>query len=160
MTCTRSCPAAWLLLAMLLSALPLSAQYTTASLGGSVLDPSGSAVPEASISLTSKETGLSRTGASDGDGAFLFSALPVGVYELTAARAGFQTYRQVGITLTVGQAASLTVRLAVGETSQSVTVSADASALETREATVSQLVGARQVLDLPLNGRQAQSHST
>jgi hypothetical protein len=73
------------------------------------------------------------------------------------AKQGFQTYRQLGITLTVGQSASLTVSLALGQATQTVTVSAEASMIETREATVSQLISTKQVLDLPLDGRQAQS---
>jgi hypothetical protein len=143
--------------AVLLVAATLQAQYTTAALAGVVADPSGASVPDAKVTVLNKNIGLSRSVQSSADGAFLFSALPVGVYELSVEKAGFETYRQLGITLTVGVAASQTVTLAVGGTVQVATVTAEASAIETREATVSQLIGERQVLDFPLNGRQAQS---
>ena len=68
-------------------------------------------------------------------GAFLFSRLPIGNYELTVEKQGFSTYVQTGITLTVNQSANQTVSLKVGEVSQNVRVEADAELIETRSAT-------------------------
>ena len=76
---------------------------------------------------------------------------------LTAEKTGFSTYVQQGITLAVGQTVSQNVTLQLGSTTQQVTVQENATMLNTQTATVSQVVGQRQVVDLPLNGRATQS---
>ena len=157
MTRSRLSIGVFFVVAALLATAPLQAQYTTASLAGVIVDPSGATVPGAKVVVLNKDIGLSRTVQSSADGTYLFSALPVGVYDSSVEKTGFATYRQPGITLTVGVAASQTVTLAVGGTVQVATATAEAPMIETREATLSQLVGEKQVLDLPLNGRQAQS---
>jgi hypothetical protein len=81
----------------------------------------------------------------------------VGNYRLSVQKSGFRTYVQQGIVLTVGQAASQRVTLQVGSVTQTVTVAANAELVETREAAVGEVVAQRQILDLPLNGRTAQS---
>ena len=138
-------------------AVPLFAQYTTGSLGGTVEDPAGAVVPDATVTAQNEGTGLSRTVTSQASGEFLFPALPIGNYKLTVTKAGFSTYVQTGIVLTVNQAATQTVRLKVGAVSQEVTVSANAAVLTTRTGTVGQLINQRHIVDLPLNGREAQS---
>ncbi len=137
--------------------VPSVAQYTTASLGGTVEDPSGAAVPGAELTIKSFETGLTKTATSGADGTFLFPSLPVGTYELTVEKRGFAAYVQKGITLALNQTATLVAKLQVGAPTQEVTVSADAEVLPTHSATVNQLVSGQQVLDLPLNGREAQT---
>ncbi|MGH9325608.1 MAG: carboxypeptidase regulatory-like domain-containing protein [Terriglobia bacterium] len=133
------------------------AQYTTASLGGTVVDASGAVIPESKVTAKSTGTGLTRSTASRADGSFLFPALPVGTYTLTVEKAGFSTYVQQGITLTVNEAASQRVVLKVGTVSQQVTVSANASMLNTHTATTGQLINQQEVVDLPLNGRTPES---
>jgi hypothetical protein len=135
----------------------LAAQFTTASLGGTVTDPSGGAVPAAKVSARNKDTALARSVESASDGGFLFSSLPVGTYSLTVEKAGFSTYVQDGIVLTLNQAASVPVTLKVGKTTEEITVTANAELVASRDATVGQLVDQKRVADLPLNGRQAQS---
>ena len=146
-----------LVLVATLAGLPLAAQYTTASLGGTVRDPAGGVIPEATVTVQNEATGFTRTVATLPNGEFLFPSLPVGQYKLTVSKAGFTTYVQTGIVLTVNQAATLTVTLKVGAVTQEVNVSANAEILTTRTATVGQLVNQRQIVDLPLNGREAQS---
>ena len=140
-----------------LSSPPLAAQFTTASLGGTVMDPSGAAVPNAKVGVRNKDTALTRSVESAGDGGFLFSSLPVGTYRLTVEKAGFATYVQDGIELTLNQAASVPVTLKVGQATEEITVTANAELVVNRDATVGQLVDQKRVADLPLNGRQAQS---
>jgi hypothetical protein len=135
----------------------LWAQYTTASLSGTVLDPSGASLPEARITVRNIDTGFTQTASSDATGAFLFSRLPVGNYELRAERAGFATYQQTGITLTVNQTATQTITMQVGQVAEQVTVEGDAELVVTRTGTVSQLIDQKKVVELPLNGRMAQS---
>src|SRR6266568_1623179 len=143
--------------AALLSNQPLIAQFTTGSLGGSVTDATGAAVADAKVVVRNRDTALTRSVQSATDGGFLFSSLPVGTYNLTVEKTGFSTYVQEGIVLTLNQAASVPVILKVGRTTESVTVTANAELVSTRDATVGQLVDQKRVVDLPLNGRQAQS---
>ncbi len=145
------------LLAVFLWIAPLAAQYTTASLGGTVVDPSGASVPDAKITVQNADTGFTQSVATGIDGAFLFSRLPVGSYRLTVEKAGFSTYVQEGIALNVNQAANQPVTLKVGKTAEAVTVSASAELVTTREAMVGQLIDQRRVLDMPLNGRREES---
>ncbi|PYV44583.1 MAG: hypothetical protein DMG06_05900 [Acidobacteria bacterium] len=137
--------------------LRLLAQYTTASMAGNVVDPTGAMVPEAKVTVHNTETGFEQTVSTGATGAFLFPRLPVGVYQLTVEKPGFSTYVQEGITLTVNQSATQTVTLKVGEISEKVTVAADTELVTTGTATVGQLVDERRVVDLPLNGRTVQS---
>ena len=134
-----------------------NAQYTTASLGGTVLDPTGGIVPGATVTVRNVNTGLTQTLSTDTAGACLFSRLPVGEYELKVERQGFATYTQSGITLTVNQAATQTVTMKVGDVSQSVQVQADAELVATRDAVTGQLIDTKRVVELPLNGRMAQT---
>src|ERR1700730_12458864 len=96
---------------LLLAGLPLSGQFTSASLNGIVKDATGSIVPDAKVTVANTDTGFTRTDKAGGDGAFLFPVLPIGTYKLTVEKTGFSTYVQEGITLTVHQAASQTVTL-------------------------------------------------
>lgn len=137
--------------------LPLSAQYTTASLGGTILDASGSSVPGAKVTVRNVDTEFTQTVSTDSDGAFLFSRLPVGNYELKVEKEGFSTYVQKGITLTVNQAANQIVTMQVGEVTQNVSVEADAELIVTRTATTGQLVDEKRIVELPLNGRGVQN---
>lgn len=139
-----------------LSVVTAAAQYTTASLGGTVEDPAGAVVPGAEVTAQNEDTDLTRTVTTQSDGAFLFPALPIGAYKLTVAKPGFTTYVQTGIILTVNQAATQAVRLQVGAVSQEVTVSANVGVLTTRTGTVGQLIDQKRILDLPLDGREPQ----
>ncbi len=132
-------------------------QYTNASLGGTVFDPTGAPVAEARVTIQHTETGLRKVAASGADGTFLFSALPVGQYQIIVEKAGFRKYLQSGITLVLAQAANVPVRLQVGDLTQEVTVSADAELVSTQTGTVGQLVDQKRILELPLDGRQPQA---
>lgn len=134
--------------------VPLGAQYTTASLGGTVRDATGSMVPEATVTVRNVETGFTQTVSSDATGAFLFSRLPVGNYELRVEKPGFTTYVQAGIRLTVDRVATQTVTLQVGQVTEQVTVQAEAELITTRTATAGQLVDQKRIVELPLNGRR------
>ncbi len=138
-------------------AVIVSGQSTTASLGGTVVDGTGAAIVEARVSVRNVDTGFAQSGASDATGTFLFPRLPIGNYELRVERNGFQTYVQSGIVLTVNQAANANVTLQIGQVSERVTVEANAELIETRTGTMSQLVDSKRVVELPLNGRMAQS---
>ena len=136
---------------------PAYAQYTTASFGGSVVDSNNAILPGAPVIVRNADTGFTQTATTDQSGAFLFPRLPVGTYELRVEMSGFSTYVQSGIKLAVDQAATQTVVMQIGQVSEEVTVQADAELVGTRNGTLGQLVDQKHVVELPLNGRMAQT---
>src|SRR2546427_7425294 len=129
------------------------AQLPTGTVLGVVKDPSGAVVPGASITLTNTDTALTRTGASTEDGAYRFPALPVGHYRLEVMKEGFSALSRTGITLEVGQEATIELILEVGSPGQTVTVAEEAPLVQTSSSTLGGVVNEQQVSDLPLNGR-------
>lgn len=138
-------------------AFPAAAQFTTASLGGRISDPSSAAVPAASVGVRNTATGVMYKTTSQANGEYAFPALPVGTYELTVTKTGFDTYVQTGIVLTVNEAATQAVVLKVGAVAEKITVTANASLVTTTSPTTGQLVNQQNIANLPMNGRQAQS---
>ncbi|HTR38877.1 MAG TPA: TonB-dependent receptor [Bryobacteraceae bacterium] len=133
--------------------LPSRVQAQTASVSGTVTDSSGAAVPGASIELRNTATGATRTVVTDNQGRYSVPELNIGTYELRGSKTGFETTVRSGITLTVGSAPVVDIQLPVGQATQTVTVSAEASQVETTNAAVSSLVNQTQMRELPLNGR-------
>lgn len=130
-----------------------SAQQISGSIRGTVVDPTGAAVLGASVSATQTETGLNRIAMTDRSGEYVLVELPVGHYRLRVEGKGFQTYIQQGITLDVNETATVPVRLAVGAETQHVDVQADAQLIQSTVTSLGKTVSEREVLDLPLNGR-------
>jgi len=140
------------LLAMYLG-LGAAAQQISGSIRGTVVDPTGATVQGASVNATQTETGLTRTSITDHSGAYVLLELPVGHYRLQVEGKGFQTYVQRGITLDVNETANIPVRLVVGAETQQVDVHADAQLIQATVTSLGKTVSEREVLDLPLNGR-------
>jgi hypothetical protein len=147
--------------AIILTALwlgvPAFSQYTTSTLGITVLDPSGAAVSDAKLTVRNLDTGLQKESSSGTAGAFTFTALPVGNYEVIVEKQGFSKFVQTGITLTVDQTVNIPVRLRVGSVQEQVTVTGDADLVNTESGTVGQLINSKKIVDLPLDGRQPQA---
>jgi Carboxypeptidase regulatory-like domain/TonB dependent receptor-like, beta-barrel len=141
------------LLAILTAGFGAGAQQITGSIRGAVQDPSGALVRSASVSARQTETGLTRTTTTDSSGAYILLELPVGHYELQVEAKGFQKYIQQGITLNVNETATIPVHLAVGAESQVLEVNADAQLIQGTVTSLGKTVSEREVLDLPLNGR-------
>lgn len=156
--CARFVPQALsaIILALIGSVIVL-AQYTTATLNGTVSDPSGATVADAKVTIQNLETGLIRETQTGSSGTFTVTALPVGKYQLSVEKAGFSKYVQSGITLALDQSAYVLIQLKVGDLSQEVTVAADAELVTTQSGTVGQLIDQKKILDLPLDGRQPQN---
>ncbi|MGH9785892.1 MAG: carboxypeptidase regulatory-like domain-containing protein, partial [Terriglobia bacterium] len=129
------------------------AQLDTGTISGTVTDQSGGAIPGAAITIRNVETGVARSLTTNAAGRYEAAALPVGNYEVRASLTGFQTLVRSGITLTVGRNAVVDMALQVGEVAQSVTVTGEASFVETTTATVSNLVDEKRVTEIPLNNR-------
>ncbi len=132
---------------------PLAVAQVSASLSGTVTDPSGAAVTSAAVVVRDMHTEVQRDTATDASGRYQLLALPVGEYEISVKKQGFAEEIRRGIELAVGQDATVDLRLQVGEVNQQITVEADAPPVSVTTADVSGLVGERQVKDLPLNGR-------
>jgi hypothetical protein len=130
-----------------------SAQEITGSIRGKIVDASGGAVSGAAVTGVRSETGLARTVQSDAQGTFDLVELPIGHYRLVAEAKGFQRYVQDGITLDVNETAVVTIRLTVGAATQQIEVRADAPLIEGTITSLGKTVEEREVLDLPLNGR-------
>lgn len=131
---------------------PAQAQVS-ASIRGAVTDASGTPVASATVTTTNTETGAVRNAATDGAGRYVVLSLPVGEYEVRAAKPGFRVAIQSGIRLVVGGEASVDLRLQVSEVKSEITVTGDAPMVNTSTRDVSGLVGEQAVKELPLNGR-------
>ena len=142
-----------LLFSCIIAAVGTARAQVAGSISGTVTDSSGAAVPHANVTITELDTGQSRNLMTDDRGTYRVLALPVGRYEVKAEQPGFRTAVRTGITLVVGQEATVDVALQLGEATQQVAVSAEASLVDVSTAPISGLVGERQVKDLPLNGR-------
>ncbi len=127
----------------------------TTSLFGVVADPSGATIASATVALTSRATRLNRQTTSGADGKYRFSLIPAGEYELDVTAAGFRSFLQTGIVLNVDVAATVNVGLSVGALADQVTVSEDALMINTQSGTLTQIINARYIEELPLNGRNA-----
>lgn len=129
-------------------------QDITASIRGTVTDESGGTVSGAKVTAINTDTGLQRGTVSNWQGAYVLVELPVGHYRLEAEANGFKKYVQQGISLDVNQSATVAIRLAIGTAAQQIEVKADAPVIESTSTNLGQTVGEREILDLPLNGRQ------
>jgi len=138
-------------------AIPLAyAQAITGSqVSGIVRDASGGVLPGAEVSITKTDTGLTRTVFTNSDGSYALPNLQVGPYQLKVVLSGFTTYVRDGIVLQVSTNPEINVTLALGAVSEQVTVTANASMVETHNTGVGQVIDNQRVAELPLNGRQA-----
>ena len=124
-------------------------------LSGVVRDSSGAPIPGVEVTATKTDTGQVRTVFTGADGAYALPNLPIGPYQLKVVLQGFNTYLRDGIVLQVGSNPEVNVTLSVGAISEQVTVTANASLVETKNTGVGQVIDNQRVMELPLNGRQA-----
>ena len=141
----------FVVLAVLALAAPSNAQVA-AAISGKVLDPSGAVVAGAKVTVTSLDTGTSRTVTSNDSGDYTVLGLPLGPQEVTAESPGLHMTPTRAI-LVVGQEAVVNLMLTVGGDSIQLTVSDETPVVNTTTSSVSGVVGEREVKDLPLNGR-------
>ncbi len=139
--------------AILFSPLSLLAQTTTGKILGIVEDSSGAVVPNAAIKVTHVGTNVSSATTTNASGYYEFLALRPGEYQFETEVQGFKKFIQRGITLQVNQQARIDVILQPGEIQQLIEVTGQPPLLETTASSLGQVVSQRQVLDLPLNGR-------
>ena len=147
------CGALAVLLFSALAVSNLQAQVNTAVLSGTALDTTGAVVGGARIEAKNVGTGISYDATTDGAGRYTIPEMPIGTYNVSAQKSGFEKLVQTGIVLTVGAHPVLDFTLKVGRTEEVVEVHGQASQVETTTAAVGQLVSPVQMADLPLNGR-------
>jgi hypothetical protein len=128
-------------------------QIYTASVTGTVRDSSGAVVPNANLALLNTATGVSKNTETNGAGVFIFTSIQPGNYTLEASKTGFETNKIASFTLVVDQNLIQDFTLQVGAETQTVTVEATATVLQTATSDLSTLQSNKGVESLPLNGR-------
>jgi outer membrane receptor protein involved in Fe transport len=131
----------------------MHAQLSTATMFGTVTDPSGAAVPNASVTLVQTDTNFTRTFTTKADGSYREEFLPVGPYKVTVSSPGFKTLSRSGIVLSIMQDAELTLPLELGATDQTVTVTEDVPLVNLGSATLGDTISNRDIDNLPLVDR-------
>lgn len=131
----------------------VKAQTSSAQLSGLVIDSSGARLAGVRVVIVNSNTRVTRESITNDSGGYNFSSLLPGGYDVSASKDGFTTAKEVGITLNVGDVRSVDLTLAVGQASQTVTITASAQLVNTDNSEVAQVIDEKQVLDIPLNGR-------
>jgi hypothetical protein len=150
---TRQFP--FILICLFLFASRVFSQTSTATLQGTVKDPSGAPIAGASIRVTNAQTGTVNQAVSNRDGFFFVSYLQPGQYDASAEHPGFRRFEQRAIKLDVQQIFTLDLVLTLGEVSSTVEVVGTPPALSTSSSEVLTTIDNKKVVDLPLNGRVA-----
>jgi Carboxypeptidase regulatory-like domain/TonB dependent receptor len=138
---------------LLLVAIRAQAQTATGVIQGTISDSSGAMIVGARVTLTDQGTNQTREQATNSAGIFEFRALARGNYRLEAEQSGFKKEVVTDITLQVAETRNFQMTLAVGEVTESIEVQATAGLLQASDASLSQVIDEKRVLELPLNGR-------
>ena len=144
-------------LALLVANSALHAQLSTrATITGTVTDSVGAVVPDATVTITDESTKVANKTQSNGDGVYIAPDLNVATYTVTFAKTGFKSYTVTGIELHPATTATVNGKLAVGAATQTITVAAVSTEVETSTAEVSADIDSDKVSSLPMNGRNYQ----
>jgi Carboxypeptidase regulatory-like domain/TonB dependent receptor-like, beta-barrel len=129
------------------------AQKDTGSIVGTVKDSTGAVVPDAKVTVTDTEMGINFVTSTNSSGEYVASPLKIGRYKVTVTKEGFKTLVLGPMDLQVQQRLAVDATLQVGQVTQEVQVTGQAALLETQTSELGQVVNNRQVVNLPLNGR-------
>ena len=141
----------------LAAAVPLFAQFETSEVVGTVRDASQRTVANATVTLSSQETGIAVKTRTDQAGNYDFFNVKVGRYTITVEASGFSKFSSEDIAVPVNARQRVDATLQVGSVSETVTVNGQASAVETDTSAHSQVINSQAIVELPLNGRQYSS---
>ena len=144
----RLLSAAVAILVLTVSAL---AQGDRGNITGTVMDSSGSVIPDAKVVLADAATGSRRETTTTATGNYSITGISAGVYTLSVEASGFSRYEQTNIRVQVAVSARVDVAMKVGQATESIVVSADATMLKTESAEASSTVSGATVDDLPIN---------
>jgi hypothetical protein len=125
----------------------------TSQISGTVMDGSGARLPGAEVTATQTATGTVRSVVTNESGLFVLPSLQTGPYRLEVTLPGFRTFAQTGIVLEVNASPVINVSLEVGQVTETIEVQANTALVETQNVGVGQIMETRQILELPLNGR-------
>src|SRR5580698_5614177 len=142
-----------LVLVSLLSFVGKSSAGTGGSISGTVTDASGAVVVKATVTAKNLETGITQTVTTDAKGFYSFPTLVVGHYDLEISSSAFRPYRRTGVTIDANSALTIDAVLTVGEITDAVTVEENQVQVETTSTQNGQVITARQLTTVPLNGR-------
>jgi len=135
-----------------MAATPAAAQsLTSGDVTGLVTDPTGAVLPHVEVTLTSRETSAKQTQSTNASGTYRFSLLNPGSYTITAAGSGFQQVQQT-VTVSVGEATTVNLQLAVATASETVEVNAAGGVVQTDNANISTSLGPQQLASIPNPG--------
>lgn len=134
-------------------AVPAAAQEITGTITGVVTDQSGAAIPGVTVVVRNVGTNAEQTVVTDGSGTYVATLLPAGRYEVSAELAGFKRFVRSNLEVTVNDRLGVNIRLDPGEVSETITVAAASPIVRTESSEISTLINARQVEQMPLNGR-------
>lgn len=146
----------FLVLAFVLLSVFVFAQSTNATISGGVTDPSGGFIVDADVTIANDATGVIYSDKTNNSGMYLVPILPPGHYHVQVSKPGFKTIIKADVILNVQSAVALNFVLPIGATSESVTVEAGSSAINTTDASVSTVIDRKFVENIPLNGRSFQ----
>ena len=132
-------------------ACSIYAQSDRGTVTGTILDQSGSVVPNVTVTITNLETGASFQTVSTATGNYTVGSLPAGTYQIVVAAPGFTRFVQKGVLVQVAQTERIDVKLAVGSASETVTVMAEAPLLKTENSEQSHTMTGQQIGNLPIN---------
>ena len=125
----------------------------TASISGTVTDPTGAVIPGAAVTAHNTDTGIDSSTQTNAQGYYSFPALPTGKYEVTIKATGFEEFRETGLVLDVNTALRVDAAMKVGSVSQEVSVSSTSVHVETTNTQMGEVIGTTKMTSLPLNGR-------
>ena len=131
----------------------LQAQVTTTTIRGTIADSSGAVVPNAHITVTNLETGVTRSTDTNAAGEYLIEFLPVGNYRVDVEAEGFKKFERTGIVLDVNQIARVDAVLDLGAASETVSVTGDAPMVNTENASIGRTVDNNEIIGLPIVNR-------
>ncbi len=140
-----------LLLALTALLQPANAQVLYGSVTGNVSDQSGATVPGATVTLTNQGTGQVREAMTSEDGTYTITNVLPGVYDLKITKQGFTTHSETGVNVSANNIARIDPKLKVGNVSEVVSVTSNATALQTESATVKSEISNKEIQALPIN---------
>lgn len=138
---------------VLLMTFSVSAQKTSGQISGTVLDPRGAAIPDATVTVTQAATGLLRTASTSNDGNYSVTDLPIGIFRVSVTKTGFKETVAENVTVNVSTVTRQDFNLTVGGVGEVVTIQGGDVQVETETGAIGEVINGQQVRELPLNGR-------
>jgi len=143
----------WAVLVLALVAMPGRSFAQTATIVGTVTDPTGAVMPNVSVTVTNTDTGNSRTFPTNDAGQYVAPDLIIGHYKVKAESSGFKVDERAGLTLSTGDRIRIDFQMSMGAKTETISVEANPIAVQTDSGEVSTLVNSKQITELATNGR-------